>query len=81
VDDLVTDGAHRSRAHGRTLFEWLVAEARRLGCDQLCLESGVQRFDAHRFYFRQRMHVSAYHFTLSLAEAGDRATRAASSTT
>ena len=27
---------------------------------------GVQRFDAHRFYLRERMHSAAYHFALKL---------------
>jgi GNAT superfamily N-acetyltransferase len=66
VDDLVTDPHHRSRGHGRTLLAWLAAEARRHGCDQLELDSGVQRADAHRFYFRERMHVSSYHFVVAL---------------
>jgi GNAT superfamily N-acetyltransferase len=65
VDDLVTDPAHRSRGHGRALLAWLVAEARAHDCDQLELDSGVQRAEAHRFYFRERMKISAYHFVLA----------------
>jgi GNAT superfamily N-acetyltransferase len=66
VDDLVTDTTHRSHGHGSTLLTWLANEARKHGCAQLELDSGVQRFDAHRFYFRERMHVSAYHFVVPL---------------
>lgn len=66
VDDLVTEGAQRSRGHGAALLRWLAEEAKRHGCVQLELDSGVQRFDAHRFYFRERMHVSAYHFVVPL---------------
>lgn len=66
VDDLVTDAGRRSRGHGRALLAWLVAEARAHGCDQLELDSGVQRRDAHRFYFRERLHISSYHFALAL---------------
>jgi GNAT superfamily N-acetyltransferase len=66
VDDLVTAASQRSRGYGRALLGWLAAEAKRRGCDQLELDSGVQRFEAHRFYFRERMHVSAYHFVRSL---------------
>ena len=64
VDDLVTDATQRSRGHGAALLRWLADEARRHGCAQLELDSGVQRFEAHRFYFRERMHVSAYHFVV-----------------
>jgi GNAT superfamily N-acetyltransferase len=66
VDDLVTDPQVRSGGHGHTLMQWLEDEARRNGCVELHLDSGVQRFDAHRFYFRERMHVSSYHFRLKL---------------
>lgn len=66
VDDLVTDSTQRSRGHGARLLAWLVEQARTNGCDHFELDSGVQRFDAHRFYFRERMHVSAYHFVRAL---------------
>jgi GNAT superfamily N-acetyltransferase len=66
VDDLVTDSDDRSRGYGGKLLAWLTDEARANRCVQLELDSGVQRFDAHRFYFRERMHVSAYHFILPI---------------
>jgi GNAT superfamily N-acetyltransferase len=69
VDDLVTDSASRSSGYGAALFEWLVAEGRRLQCRELHLDSGVQRFDAHRFYLRQRMAIVGHHFALSLTPA------------
>jgi GNAT superfamily N-acetyltransferase len=68
VDDLITDEGGRSHGYGAALFDWLVARARQEGCVGLDLDSGVQRFAAHRFYFRQRMHISSYHFSLSLDE-------------
>lgn len=67
VDDLVTDISQRSRGHGRALLAWLADQARAHGCTQLELDSGVQRFDAHRFYFRERMHISSYHFVTQLS--------------
>ena len=66
VDDLVTDGTQRSRGHGRRMLAWLAEQAKARGCDLLELDSGVQRFEAHRFYFRERMSVTAYHFTRAL---------------
>ncbi len=66
VDDLVTREADRSRGFGGQLFDWLVAEARREDCRALTLDSGVQRFDAHRFYLMKRMKIASHHFTLSL---------------
>ena len=66
VDDLVTDAAGRSLGHGGALFDWLVGEARAAGCAKLELDSGVQRFDAHRFYLTKRMIISSHHFSLEL---------------
>ena len=66
VDDLVTDEAGRSLGYGGALFDWLVAEARAAGCGKLELDSGVQRFAAHRFYLTKRMIISSHHFSLAL---------------
>jgi GNAT superfamily N-acetyltransferase len=66
VDDLVTDEAERSKGHGEALVDWLLEYARARDCVELQLDSGVQKFRAHAFYFRKRMHISAYHFALKL---------------
>lgn len=68
VDDLVTDAAARSAGHGGVLFDWLVELARSRGCATLELDSGVQRFDAHRFYLAKRMAISSHHFRLTLPQ-------------
>ncbi len=67
VDDLVTRAADRSRGFGKLLIDWLIAESRAAGCAELHLDSGVQRFDAHRFYLSQRMQITCHHFALKLA--------------
>ena len=66
VDDLNTDENTRSQGHGKDLMDWLKAEARGRGCGQLHLDSGVQREAAHRFYFRERLTINAYHFRVML---------------
>lgn len=66
VDDLVTAAAERSRGHGGYLFGWLVDRAREAGCQELLLDSGVQRFDAHRFYLSKRMEIRCHNFGLQL---------------
>jgi len=48
--------------------DWLEAVAREDGCGQLHLDSGVQRFDAHRFYFTRGMAIRSHHFGRDLAE-------------
>jgi GNAT superfamily N-acetyltransferase len=66
VDDLVTRAADRSTGYGGKLFDWLVQQARERGCTCLNLDSGVQRFDAHRFYLMKRMKIASHHFSLAL---------------
>jgi GNAT superfamily N-acetyltransferase len=67
VDDLVTNEADRSKGHGGELFDWLVDFARARGCASVQLDSGVQRFGAHRFYLRKRMEIVSHHFALGVA--------------
>lgn len=67
VDDLVVDEAERSRGFGAALLDWLRNHARGLACKQLHLDSGMARRDAHRFYEREGMDKSGYHFVEVLA--------------
>lgn len=66
VDDLVTAEHSRSTGVGRALLSFLEQRARELGCHRLDLDSGVQRADAHRFYFRERMDIAGFHFAKRL---------------
>ena len=66
VDDLVSSSQERSKGYGGALFDWLVNYARERDCDQFHLDSGVQRFDAHRFYLTKRMNISSHHFFINL---------------
>jgi len=66
VDDLVTDERRRSKGFGKALFDDLVEHACANGCLTLELDSGVQRFDAHRFYLSNRMAITSHHFRLKL---------------
>ncbi len=62
VDDLVTKEDARSRGAGAALLARLRQIARAAGCRELHLDSGVQRHAAHRFYLRERMDITCYHF-------------------
>ena len=66
VDDLVSDEASRSKGAGKMMLAWLEETARALGCGALTLDSGVQRQQAHRFYFREGMHIASYCFKKAL---------------
>jgi GNAT superfamily N-acetyltransferase len=66
VDDLVTTAAHRSTGVGRALLGALAQRAEAAGCAALDLDSNVQRADAHRFYMREGLTISAFHFARGL---------------
>ncbi len=66
IDDLVSRAADRGAGYGSALFDWLVGEARAAGCAQLHLDSGVQRFGAHRFYLHKGLDITSHHFAMGL---------------
>ncbi|MCC7185802.1 MAG: GNAT family N-acetyltransferase [Acidobacteria bacterium] len=66
VDDLVTDDTVRSKGYGKAMLDWVLDLAHSEHCDTLELDSGVQRFDAHRFYLVHRMAIVSHHFRLKL---------------
>lgn len=66
VDDLVATSGARSQGVGAALLRELEQRARDAGCRTLELDSGVQRYAAHRFYLRKRMDINAHHFAKTL---------------
>lgn len=67
VDDLVTRAEARSSGVGRTLLAALAQRAEAAGCTVIDLDSGVQRADAHRFYMREGLTISSFHFARQLS--------------
>ncbi len=65
-DDLVTDEQQRSRGVGKMMIDALKTIGKQRGCDYLTLDSGTQRQNAHRFYFREGMTIPAFHFVAAL---------------
>ncbi len=67
VDDLSTAREGRRQGHAGALVDWLIQEARTLGCGQLHLDSGTgpERFDAHRLYYNHGLSISSHHFAMS----------------
>lgn len=67
-DDLSTRPEHRGKGYAGALLDWMIAEARRLGCAQFHLDSGVgpDRQDAHRLYMNRRLRIASHHFSLML---------------
>lgn len=66
-EDLVADPDTRSKGVGRVLMDFLKQEGRDRGCVSIELESGTQREQAHKFYFREGFTIKAFGFKQSLA--------------
>jgi GNAT superfamily N-acetyltransferase len=66
VDDLVTKSSEVGKGYGGALFDWLLQHARANDCDQFHLDSGVHRFEAHRFYLNRGMAITSHHFAVKL---------------
>ena len=61
-DDLVTDEAKRSTGVGHALMQYMEGVCRERDCDMLSLDSGAQRRQAHKFYCREGMTITSFHF-------------------
>jgi GNAT superfamily N-acetyltransferase len=67
-DDLVTDETRRSTGVGHALMEHMRSLCAGRRVDAFTLDSGVQRNQAHKFYFREGMTVTSFHFTQVLSD-------------
>lgn len=63
IDDLVTIEEHRGRGHASRLLNWVLKEARRLGCAEVHLDSAPHRHPAHRLSLSEGYHISSFHFS------------------
>lgn len=62
VDDLVTDENTRSKGVGHALLDWVEKEAKVKGIEIIALDSGAQRSQAHKFYFREGFTITSFNF-------------------
>lgn len=67
VDDLIADPEKRRNGLGGAMIDWLIEEGKRRGCDEMHLDTGYQRQDAHRLYLRKGMLFAGHHMALKLA--------------
>ena len=61
-DDLVTDETKRSAGVGHALMQYMEGICRERSCNTFSLDSGAQRPQAHKFYFREGMVITSFHF-------------------
>lgn len=65
IDDLITGADTRKNGYATLLLNWVDQQAKVHHCDQVHLDSGPQRHDAHRLYMKQGFNIIGYHFSKS----------------
>lgn len=68
IDDLITGAQTRKKGYASMLLRWLIQKAEATHCDQVHLDSGYMRHDAHRFYLKHGFKLHSHHFSLNLKE-------------
>jgi GNAT superfamily N-acetyltransferase len=66
IDDLITHPECKRLGLGGSLLDWLIEEGRRLECDEVHLDTGYSRHDAHRLYLNKGFKLSCHHMNLQL---------------
>ncbi len=66
VDDLITHPDCLKKGYASQLLDWVIDEAKREKCEQIHLDSGYQRNDAHRLYLNKGFDLVSHHFAKTL---------------
>jgi len=67
VDDLVTDPKKKRKGFGGALLGWMKKKAKEEGCDEIHLDTGYTRQDAHRLYLNKGFELSSHHLSMKLS--------------
>ena len=66
IDDLCTLPVARGRGLARILLKYVIEEAKREEMQSIHLDSGHQRYEAHRLYLNQGFKIASHHFEMVL---------------
>lgn len=67
IDNFVVQEALRGQGIGARLIAWLEAEARRLGCTSIMLDTYLHSYASHKFYTRNGFSILGFHMKKDLA--------------
>ena len=63
IDDLSTLPAFRGKGYASILLDFVIDTAKEKGYTAVTLDSGYQRFDAHRLYLNKEFTLNCHHFS------------------
>jgi GNAT superfamily N-acetyltransferase len=66
IDDLSTLPEARGKGYAGKLIDYVVDLAKQKGYDNVTLDSGYQRLDAHRLYLNKGFILASHHFSKKL---------------
>ena len=66
IDDLSTLPSHRGKGYAGKLLDFVIEQAKENGYKVVTLDSGYQRFDAHRLYLNKGFTLNCYHFSKTI---------------
>ena len=66
IDNFVVDEARRGQGIGARLLAWLEAEARRLNCNAIMLDTYLHSYASHRFYTQNGFSILGFHMKKDL---------------
>jgi len=66
IDDLSTLPEYRGKGYAGKLLDYVIAKAKAKGFHCVTLDSGYQRFDAHRLYLNKGFTLNCHHFSKNI---------------
>ncbi len=66
IDDLTTLKEARGKGYAGALFDFVAKRAKSEGLSAVHLDSGQQRYDAHKLYLNKGMKIVYHHFRLEI---------------
>lgn len=66
VDHVYIDDSYQGKGLGKQFFKWIYEYARQKGCEATELNTYVQNYPSHKFYYNEGFQILGYHFLKKL---------------
>ena len=66
IDDFITSPNARGKGYGSAMLNWAIEKARDEKCEQIHLDTGTQRHDAHKLYLNKGFKLSSFHMAAKI---------------
>jgi len=66
VDHVYIDDSYRSKGLGKQFFNWLYEYVKQKGYETMELNTYVQNYPSHKFYYNEGFQILGYHFLKKL---------------